>query len=259
MNSVTDESTEAAVPATARKPTIITYEGKKYEFTWNQMLLFVVAAPVFMIVMYLLLYYGAWIRIIVADNTVSSLNFITAMGATISYTVNGITFTSYSALANYVGAGAIFFSYVNYININITIPGGLGGSISFITFCTGFQAIIIFAGLILFTPHSIDKAAAKGIWRRKFWALFWSSAIFYVVNIIRMWIQLYLYHIGYSWDSVHYSISAASSFIAAVIVLLMHRTLPEFVLSIVWSGVEIKKRYFPNLRYKAPTKKVAAP
>src|SRR5271157_2941113 len=112
MSSDTDENTD-----TARKPTIITYEGKKYQFTWNQILLFVVAAPVFMLIMYPLLDYAAWIRIIVADNTVSSLNFISAMGATLSYPVNGIQFSTYSALANYVGAGTIFFSYVNTISV----------------------------------------------------------------------------------------------------------------------------------------------
>ncbi len=76
--------------------------------------------------------------------------------------------------------------------------------------------------------------------------------IFYIVNIIRMWIQLYLYYIGFNWDDIHYSISAASSFIAAIIIILMHKILPEFVISIVWTGIEIKKRYFPRLGYKAP-------
>ncbi len=112
----------------------------------------------------------------------------------------------------------------------------------------------MFAAIILFTPHSSDPVASKGIWKRKISALFWSSAIFYVVNIVRMWIQLGIYALNptVQWEDIHYSISAASSFIAAIIVLLMHKTLPEFVISIVWSGVEIKKRFFPNLAYKTP-------
>ena len=55
-----------------------------------------------------------------------------------------------------------------------------------------------------------------------------------------MWIQLYLYHIGYSWDSVHYPISAASSFIAIVAVLLIHKYVPEFIMSLIWIGNEIR-------------------
>lgn len=248
-------------PGTPPARKVITYEGKKYTFEPWQILLLAVATPVFVIVFYELLEYAAWIRIIVADHTISSLNFITAMGATLQYSVRpGIllepgspwitTFTTYTDLFRAVGLGPIFFSWVSDITILFGIPGR--GSIQFVTFCTGFQAIIIFAALIFFTPHSKDPGASKGVWQRKIASLFWSSLIFYVVNLARMWIQLYLYYIGFAWDDIHYSISAASSFIAAIIILLMHRTLPEFVLSIVWAGVVIKDRYFPKLGYKTP-------
>ena len=233
----------------------ITYEGKKYTFDPWQIVLFAVATPVFVIIFYELLEYAAWIRVIVADHTISSLNFVTAMGATMTYRAGHMTYTTYTDLFNAVGAGTIFFSSVDEISIIFGIPGR--GNIEFVTFCTGFQAIIIFAGIIFFTPHSKDPGAAKGVWKRKFASLFWSSLIFYVVNIIRMWIQLYLYYIGFRWDDIHYSISAASSFVAAIIVLLMHRTLPEFVLSIVWTGVTIKDRFFPGLGYKQPVVKDA--
>ena len=49
-----------------------------------------------------------------------------------------------------------------------------------------------------------------------------------------MVIQLYLYYVGYNWVDIHYSISVASSFIAAVIVLLMHKWVPEFILSFIY-------------------------
>ncbi|HME54178.1 MAG TPA: archaeosortase H [Candidatus Lokiarchaeia archaeon] len=231
-------------------PTIITYEGKKYQFTWMQMALLAIASPFVIIILYQLLEYAAWARIIVADETTSSLNFITAMGATMQYVVNGQTFNTYSQLFQHVGAANILFSYVDDIQIYINIPGR--GMIEFVTFCTGFQAIIIFFALIIFTPHPLDKATRKGMWMRKLTALFWSTLIFYVVNIIRMWIQLGLYYIGFAWEDVHYSISAAVSFIAIIIVILMHRFMPEFVISIVWSGIDIKKRYFPNFGYKKP-------
>ncbi|MFW9902587.1 MAG: hypothetical protein ACFFDY_15070, partial [Candidatus Thorarchaeota archaeon] len=61
------------------------------------------------------------------------------------------------------------------------------------------------------------------------------------VNIIRMLIQIDLYYIGYDWEDIHYSISAASSFIAAIIVLLMHKWTPEFILSIIYTGTLISE------------------
>ncbi len=54
-----------------------------------------------------------------------------------------------------------------------------------------------------------------------------------------MLIQLYLYYLGYAWEDIHYSISAASSFIAAIIILLLHKWMPEFILSIIYMGTLI--------------------
>jgi len=110
------------------------------------------------------------------------------------------------------------------------------GSIYFQTFCTGVQAIAVFAGLIICVPHSQDRATREDIIWRKTKALILSSIIFYIVNVIRMVIQIYLYYIGYAWEDIHYSISAASSFIAAIIILLLHKWIPEFIISIIYLG-----------------------
>ncbi|MBD3186290.1 hypothetical protein GF325_05635 [Candidatus Bathyarchaeota archaeon] len=237
-------------PEEFEKRDSIMFEGKKYQFNPYQVLFFAIATPIWVIVLYALLEYALWLRVIVADHTISSLNFITGMGASL-YFQDGIEiFTTYSELLDNVGAITIFFSHVSEIDIFFDIPGK--GDIQFITFCTGFQAIIIFSGLIIFTPHPMDQDARKGIWKRKIKSLWWSSFIFYVVNLIRMWIQLYLYYLGFEWENIHYSISAASSFIAVLIVVLMHRILPEFVLCIVWTGVQVKDRYFPKVGYKKP-------
>jgi len=64
-----------------------------------------------------------------------------------------------------------------------------------------------------------------------------------VVNIIRMLIQIELYYIGYPWDSIHVSISAASSFIAAIIIILLHKWIPEFIISIIYIGTLISKKF----------------
>jgi hypothetical protein len=56
-----------------------------------------------------------------------------------------------------------------------------------------------------------------------------------------MLIQLQLYYIGYRWEDIHYSISAASSFIAAIIVLLLHYWIPEFIISIIFVGTLISE------------------
>jgi exosortase/archaeosortase family protein len=254
-------ATDAAPGERTIKPTVISYEGHKYIFSWKQMAIFAIAAPIFIVVFYQLLEYAPWIRVIVGDHTISSINFVLAPFLNgnefrIEYMVNSSIFYNFPDLFNQVGFLRVFFSPVDDIEIYFKIPfrPTYEENIQFVTFCTGFQAIIIFAAIILFTPRSADPAASKGIWKRKFSALFWSSAIFYVVNIIRMWIQLGIYALNpaVQWNDIHYSISAASSFIAAIIVLLMHKTLPEFVISIVWSGIEIKKRFFPNLAYKTP-------
>ena len=106
--------------------------------------------------------------------------------------------------------------------------------------CTGVQAIAIFTGIILTIPRSNNAKVNKTIWARKLLALVVSSAIFYVVNIARMVLQLILYYRGWAWDDIHVSISAASSFIAALIIILMHRWIPEFIISIIWTLGELK-------------------
>ncbi len=117
--------------------------------------------------------------------------------------------------------------------------GDIPSTIYFTHDCSGFQAIAIFLALILFTPHSQDKEANTGIWRRKGLSMAVSSLLFHVVNVLRMVIQISLYHAGLPWDSIHYSISAASSIIAAIIIILMNRWIPEFVISIMTIGRRI--------------------
>jgi len=67
-----------------------------------------------------------------------------------------------------------------------------------------------------------------------------------------MIIQLGLYYNGYEWNDIHFSISAASSFIAAIIVLLMHKWMPEFIISIIYVGTlvtePIKKKRKEKVR-----------
>jgi hypothetical protein len=58
-----------------------------------------------------------------------------------------------------------------------------------------------------------------------------------------MVLQLILYYRGWDWDDIHVSISAASSFIAALIILLMHRWIPEFIISIIWTLGELKAMF----------------
>jgi len=61
-----------------------------------------------------------------------------------------------------------------------------------------------------------------------------------------MIIQIYLYYIGYAWEDIHYSISAASSFIAAIIILLLHKWIPEFIISIIYLGALVDKKIKDN-------------
>ncbi len=194
-----------------KKP-IIEYENKKYIFSLRSILLLAIGAPISAYLIYLFFDWriNYWLHEIVVKQTVYFLNLFFNMNAEAEFAPSGI------------------------YDWRFSIPGQ--SPIYFETFCTGIQAICIFAGIIIFTPHSQDPTAREDIVWRKTKALIVSSVIFYVVNIIRMLIQIDLYYIGYEWADIHFSISAASSFIAAIIVLLMHKWIPEFIISIIYTG-----------------------
>jgi exosortase/archaeosortase family protein len=198
---------------------IIEYEGKKFVFSNSSLIFFAIGTPLLAYLIYLLFDTEAfsWLHEIVVKQTVFFLNLLFNLGASASYTPVG-----------------------NY-HWSFMIPGK--PSIYFETFCTGIQAICVFAGIIICTPHSTDKITNKDIIWRKAKSLIVSSMIFYVVNIIRMLIQIELYAQGYPWDSIHVSISAASSFIAAIIILLLHKWIPEFIISIIYIGTLINKKF----------------
>ena len=199
-----------------KKP-IIEYNERKYIFSIRSLILFAIGAPISAYLIYIFFDWEAqfWLHEIVVKQTVYLLNLFFNMGAEAQFAPSGI------------------------YHWRFAIPGKT--PIYFETFCTGIQAICIFAGIIIFTPHSQDSIAKEDIIWRKTKALIVSSVIFYVVNIIRMLIQIELYYIGYDWDDIHVSISAASSFIAAIIVLLMHKWIPEFILSIIYTGTLVSE------------------
>ncbi|MFW9973258.1 MAG: archaeosortase H [Candidatus Odinarchaeota archaeon] len=199
-----------------KKP-IIEYNKRKYVFSIRSLILFAIGAPLSAWLIYLFfdLPYNRWLHEIVVKQTVYFLNLFFNMGGQAQFYPSGI------------------------YDWRFLIPGR--DPIYFETFCTGIQAICIFAGIIIFTPHSQDQSTNEDIVWRKTKALIVSSAIFYLVNIIRMLIQLDLYYIGYAWNDIHVSISAASSFIAAIIVLLMHKWIPEFILSIIYTGTLVSE------------------
>jgi exosortase/archaeosortase family protein len=208
-----------------KKP-IIEYDEKKYIFSIRSLIIFAIGAPISAYLIYLFfdLRINYWLHELVVKQTVYLLNL----------------FFNMDAIAEFAPSGRYDWRFA--------IPGK--GPIYFETFCTGIQAICIFAGVILFTPHSQDRDTKEDIIWRKTKSLIISSVIFYVVNIIRMLIQIDLYYIGYDWEDIHFSISAASSFIAAIIVLLMHKWIPEFILSIIYTGTLVSEPVKQNRKKK---------
>jgi len=200
-----------------KKKPIIEYNERKYIFSIRSLILFAIGAPISAYLIYLFFDWKAqfWLHEIVVKQTVYFLNLFFNMGAEAQFAPSGI------------------------YDWRFFIPGK--SPIYFETFCTGIQAICVFAGIILFIPHSKDRDTKEDIIWRKTKSLIISSVIFYVVNIIRMLIQIELYYIGYNWNDIHVSISAASSFIAAIIVLLMHKWIPEFILSIIYTGTLVSE------------------
>ncbi len=199
-----------------KKP-IIEYNERKYIFSFKSLVLFAIGAPISAYLIYLFfdLRINYWLHEIVVKQTVYFLNLLFNMGAEAQFAPSGI------------------------YDWRFFIPGK--NPIYFETFCTGIQAICVFVGIIVFIPHSQDPTTKEDIIWRKTKSLIVSSVIFYAVNIIRMVIQIDLYYIGYAWEDIHFSISAASSFIAAIIVLLMHKWIPEFILSIIYIGTLVSE------------------
>jgi len=204
---------------------VIEFENKKYIFSYNSLIILVVGTPLLALGIYFFFDTEAqfWLHEIVVKQTVYFLNLFFNMNVSTSY----------------LPAGKYDWSFDFFSNID----GDPLGSIFFETFCTGIQAICVFAAIIICTPHSQDKRTNKDIIWRKAKALVVSSVIFYVVNVIRMLIQIELYYLGYPWDSIHVSISAASSFIAAIIIILLHKWIPEFIISIIYIGTLISKKF----------------
>jgi len=208
----------------SNKP-VIEFENKKYIFSINSLVIFAVGTPILAFLIFFFFDTEAqyWLHEIVVKQTIYLLNLFFDMGVSANYSPIGTHHWSFDFIGNAAGEPL--------------------GSISFETFCTGVQAICVFAGIIICTPHSQDKETNKDIIWRKTKSLIISSLIFYVVNIIRMLIQIELYYLGYSWDSIHVSISAASSFVAAIIILLLHKWIPEFIISIIYIGTLLSKRF----------------
>jgi len=208
-----------------KKP-IIEFNEKKYIFSIRSIIIFAIGTPIlsYLVFLFFDMKFNYWLHEIVVKQTVYFLNLFFNMGATAEY--------------NPVGK----------YHWDFTVPGK--SNISFETFCTGVQAIALFVGLIIFTPHSQDPNTKRDIIWRKAKSLVISSVIFYVVNIIRMIIQIELYHMGYPWEDIHFSISAASSFIAAIIILLMHKWLPEFIISIIYVGTLVSEPVKQNRKKK---------
>jgi len=204
---------------------VIEFESKKYIFSINSLVILAVGTPILAYLIYLFFDTEPqyWLHEIVVKQTIYLLNLFFDMGVSANYSPIGTHHWSFDFIGNTAGEPL--------------------GSISFETFCTGVQAICVFAGIIICTPHSQDKETNKDIIWRKTKSLIISSLIFYVVNIIRMLIQIELYYLGYPWDSIHVSISAASSFIAAIIILLLHKWIPEFIISIIYIGTLFSKRF----------------
>ncbi len=198
--------------------TEIEYKSEKYDFAWWRVVFFIIVAPLLSVLIYKLTeVFWLYTHKPVVRQTVWIINLIVDSPTDFGWDLN---------------PNAIIDGYY------YTIPGK--GPIGFTTMCTGVQAIAIFSGIILTIPHSYNVNVNRTIWGRKILALTISSAIFYVVNIARMVLQLILYYRGWNWDDIHVSISAASSFIAALIIILMHRWIPEFIISIIWTLGEIK-------------------
>ena len=126
--------------------------------------------------------------------------------------------------------------------------GDIPTYIFFLPDCSGFPAFAIFIALICATPASKDPTAKRGIWWRKVISIIVSCFLYHIINVLRMTIQLYLYHENYPWPVIHYSIGVEVAVIAGIIILLMYRWIPELPISIIIIGMTIKQEIHWHLR-----------
>lgn len=197
----------------------IKYEDHYYDFDWLSVLLLFVGAPIIALTVWFS-HDWIWLHGITAKITAWLLNLLTNTQSVVMYDPR-------------------YFPTPYYFIVDDVHNYGLGW-IFFESLCTGVHAIAIFSAVILLIPASSDPALRKTIWIRKFKAILVTTIIFYFVNILRMILQLYLYQEGAAWEDVHYPISSASSFIAVACVLVMHKFVPEFIMTLIWIGDEIK-------------------
>jgi exosortase/archaeosortase family protein len=221
-----------------KKITEIEYKENKYDFSSWRVVLFLVITPILSLFFwYLTKYFFYW--------THDPVGTQTAFLANLFFPENPFGWEEFSSAFDNRFPSLYELFRTDLIGYRFTVDGRTG--IQFTTMCTGVQAIAIFAGLIIVIPRSKNPETNRSLWWRKILALSVSSAIFYVVNIARMILQISLYYRGWNWDDIHVSISAASSFIAALIIILMHRWIPEFIISIIWTLGSLKE-FFKGLR-----------
>lgn len=199
----------------------IEYEDHYYDYDWLSVIILFVGAPIIALTVWFS-HDWVWLHHITAEITAWLLNLITNTNSEVLFNPN-----------------PDFAATPYYFQIDDVNNLGLG-RIYFESLCTGVHAIAIFTAVILCIPSSSDPSIKKTIWKRKIYAIIITTLIFYIVNILRMILQLYLYQNGSEWEDVHYPISSASSFIAVACVLVMHKFVPEFIMLLIWMGDEIK-------------------
>ncbi|GAH43101.1 unnamed protein product, partial [marine sediment metagenome] len=120
-------------PIVKSKNPVIEFENKKYIFSLNSLIVFAVGTPLLAVIIYFFFDVEAqfWLHEIVVKQTIYFLNLLFNMNVSTSY----------------IPSGKYHWSFNFVVNIN----GDPLGSIYFETFCTGIQAICVFAGIIICT------------------------------------------------------------------------------------------------------------
>lgn len=202
------------------KVTEVVYKGKNYRFSTEDLTFFPISVILGALLIFVITegYLGPWIHYYIADEVVWLLN------------TSGIhTQLIYSPAA-----------------VCWQFTGDIPNPIVFTNECAGFPAFAIFIALIGFTPTSQDPIAKQGIRWRKLISIVVSCLVFHVINVFRMFIQLYIYHWNLvPWDPIHISIGTVVAIFAVIIILLMHRWIPELMISIMIMGKLLQQEIRP--------------
>ena len=199
--------------------TIITYNDKKYDFYWRDIVLFIIFCPLIASFIYMIFDFF-WVYILPP--------FIYPIVRLLNLFQNSPLFTFYQL--------PLFHMYV---------IDALGQPIvGFMSVSAGIHGYVSYAGICLMTPHNKFKNENANVWKRKFITFLIPAILLFVENILQTSLIIFLnYYYGVPIHPMNELIGILTVFFAVfMFYIISYLWLPEFSLFVIWIKDSIKER-----------------